>query len=259
MVLSVAVSFSPLLGADCMKFVLWMVAGSLLLGGCAKKTPDASTASSAGNTSGSSSLAIPAGSNSADASQTANSSGPALTIPGSTDGTSTKVIELTPQNTKIQFIGKHTDPKPDRVGTFQKFNGQAVLADDSKSLESVTVDIEAGSFQTFNPGLTTHLNSPDFLDTRSHPAITFKSNRVFVDDTGRTQIVGNLTLHGVTKEVTFPADVKIEDRQLSIKSDLTIDRTEFGMNRMLEGVKKEVDISVAVGPNNEATNTDGAE
>jgi polyisoprenoid-binding protein YceI len=222
-----------------MKFPLWIVAGSLLVVGCAKKAPESDTAPSAATTSSSSNVAASANSFSA-------TDGPSLAIPASADGQAANIVKLTPETTRIQFIGKHTDPKPDRVGTFQKFSGQAVLSSDSKSLESVNVDIEAGSFQTFNPGLTTHLNSPDFLDTRSHPEITFKSKRISVDDKGRTQIVGDLTLHGVTKEVTFPADVTIAHGQLALKSNVTIDRTEFGMDRMLEGVKKEVDITVAV-------------
>ena len=237
-----------------MKFALWIVAGSLVIAGCGKKSPDTSTAPSAGNTSGSTNLG-----SSASSSPSTDSSGPSLAIPASGDAQSANIVKLTPETTKIQFIGKHTDPKPDRVGTFQKFSGQAVLSSDSKSLESVNVNIDAGSFQTFNPGLTTHLNSPDFLDTRSHPEITFKSKRISIDDKGRTQIVGDLTLHGVTKEVTFPADVTIADGQLALKSNVTIDRTEFAMDKMLQGVKKEVDILVAVGPNKDADSTDAAE
>ncbi|MEX2142788.1 MAG: YceI family protein [Pirellulales bacterium] len=233
-----------------MKFALWMLAGSLLLAGCSKTTPDATTASSSGNTSGASSLAIPAGSNSADASPTANSSGPTLTLPGSTDAQPTKVVKLTPANTRIQFIGTHVGPKPDskaRVGTFQKFSGQAVLADDKKSLESAAVDIEAGSLQTFDGKLTRHLNSDDFLDTRSFPTATFKSTRIVKDDQGKTQLIGDLTLHGVTKEISFPADVTIDDQGLSLKAEFTIDRTDYGMDRMLDRVEKPVAITVTVG------------
>jgi polyisoprenoid-binding protein YceI len=160
------------------------------------------------------------------------------------------VVALSPANAKIQFVGTHVGPKPDpqaRVGTFKDFAGQAALSSDSQSLESVTLDIQAGSLETQNGKLTNHLNTEDFLDTRSHPTITFKSKSISKGENGKTNIVGDLTLHGVTKEVTIPADVTINGKALSLKAEFTIDRTEYGMDRMMERVNKEVDITVTVG------------
>jgi polyisoprenoid-binding protein YceI len=233
-----------------MRFALWLVAGSLLFAGCGKKaaeTPPAAPAPSA---------AAPAAEESAVGSpQTAAIKGPMLTIPGAADAQAEKVIQLTPQNTVIEFVGKHTDPsREDRVCIFEKFNGQAVLDGGSKTLKSVSVEMETGSLKTFNSGLTRHLNSDDFLDTRAFPTATFKSTRIEKEDRGKARIVGDLTLHGVTKEISIPANVTIGDNGLTLKGALTIDRTDYGMNRQLEGVKKEVDITVTVGDAAEAVN-----
>lgn len=233
-----------------MKFARWMVAGSLLLAGCSSQANTAAISPAASNASDSPAPSAAPGSSSTDTSDTFGSPGPSLTAPGTTDGQPTKVIKLTPANTKIQFIGTHVGPKPDpkaRVGTFERFHGQAVLSDDLNSLQSVAVDIETGSLQAMGGKLTNHLNSDDFLDTRSHPTATFKSKRIEKDDQGETQIIGDLTLHGVTKEVSIPANVTIDEQGLSLKGELTIDRTEFGMDRQLEAVNKEVDITVTIG------------
>ena len=234
-----------------MRFALWMLAGSLLFAGCGKKSSDAGSTPPVGNISASSSPTVSANSNPADTSQSASSSGPALTIPSSTEAQATNVVKLSPQNTKIQFIGTHVGPKPDpqaRLGTFQEFSGEAVLSSDSQSLQSVSLDIQAGSLEAqAGSKLTNHLNNEDFLDTRSHPTITFKSKSISKGEQGKVQIVGDLTLHGVTKEVAIPALVSFDGQGLSVKAEFRIDRTDYKMDRMLERVNKEVDIMVTIG------------
>jgi polyisoprenoid-binding protein YceI len=225
-----------------------MIAGSLLVAGCGKKADDADTAPPVGGKSSiPSSPSASGASNPVDTSQSTNSSGPALTVP---DPAGAKTIQLTPENTKIQFVGTHVGPKPDpqaRVGTFKEFTGQAVLGSVSQSLESISLDIQAGSLETQMGKLNNHLNTEDFLDTRSHPTIRFKSKSISKGEQGKVQIVGDLTLHGVTKEVTIPADVAVDGGGHSLKAEFTIDRTEYGMDRMLERVNKEVDITVTIG------------
>jgi polyisoprenoid-binding protein YceI len=224
-----------------------MVAGSLLVAGCGKKASDPDTAPPVGNISTSSSPTASTASNPVNTPQSTNSSGPALTLP---DQAEEKAIQLSPENTKIQFVGTHVGPKPDpqaRVGTFKEFTGQAVLGSDSQPLESVSLDIQAGSLETQMGKLNNHLNTEDFLDTRSHPTITFRSKSISKGEQGKAQIVGDLTLHGVTKEVTIPADVTVNGGAPSLKAEFTIDRTEYGMDRMLDRVNKEVDITVTIG------------
>ena len=230
-----------------MKLALWMVALSLLVAGCGKKADSAAGTSGAAKSTDSSTPAEPSASPQSAAPEKSASAGPARTVPN--DAKTTKVA-LTPENAKIQFIGTHVGPKPDpqaRVGTFKEFSGVAVLSSDSQSLESVALDIQAGSLETQNGKLTNHLNTEDFLDTRSHPTVTFKSKSITKGADGKTQIVGDLTLHGVTKEITIPADVTIGGQGLSLKAGFTIDRTDYGMDRMLDRVEKPVDITVTVG------------
>lgn len=157
-------------------------------------------------------------------------------------------LKLTPQNTRIQFVGVHTDDRPDRVGVFTQFAGQAEVDREGNSLKSASVEIQVASLSTEFAKLTTHLKSEDFFDVNVHPTARFESTSVSSEEGSDQQVVtGNLTLMGTTKEVRFPAQVNVTDGGLTLEGQLTIDRTEFGMDKMLDGVKKDVRITVTIG------------
>jgi polyisoprenoid-binding protein YceI len=163
------------------------------------------------------------------------------------------VAKLTPENTKIIFVGTHVGDKPDpRTGGFKEFLGEAVIDESSKALKSVTVDIDTASLWTQHAKLTEHLNSPDFFETREHPKAKFVAKSIAAGrDPGTFTITGDLTLLATTKEIEVPATVSIGDTGLSIKADFKIDRTEFGMDRLQQGVEKEVALTVVVGEKTE--------
>jgi polyisoprenoid-binding protein YceI len=70
---------------------------------------------------------------------------------------------------------------------------------------SVEVTIDATSINTRNEQRDGHLRSPDFFDTANFPTITFKSTRVEALDNRRFNLIGDLTIHGETHEVTLEA------------------------------------------------------
>jgi polyisoprenoid-binding protein YceI len=154
---------------------------------------------------------------------------------------------LTPQNTKIQFVCAHAGPRPDpRKGGFAKFSGKAQVDAAAHTLKSLEVDIETASLWTEFDMLTTHLKSPDFFEVRKHPTASFVSTKI-ESDSASTKITGKLTLHGVTKEISFPATVEIGDSGLKLRSEFTLDRTEFGMNFDPKKVENKVSLTVLVG------------
>jgi len=157
---------------------------------------------------------------------------------------------ITPENMKIEFVGTHTPPKePEpRTGTFTKFNGTATVDKAAKTLNAVAVEIDTTSIQTFNEKLTNHLNSPDFFDTREYPTAKFVSKKIEpAAEEGMHEIVGDLTLHGQTREVSFPAKIAVEDADLKVNASFKIDRTKWGMDKMLEGAEKDVTINITGG------------
>jgi polyisoprenoid-binding protein YceI len=160
---------------------------------------------------------------------------------------------LSPDNTKIQFTGTHSPPKePEpRVGVFTKFSGEAKVDAEAKTLQSVSVEIETASLTTQFPKLTTHLQSADFFDVREHASAKFESTEIVPDDDGLVTIKGNLTLHGVTKEISIPAAVSITDEGLTLKADFSINRSEFGMTFGEGAVDDKVSLAVAIGEKTE--------
>lgn len=159
-------------------------------------------------------------------------------------------VTLTPNNTKITFVGTHSGEKPDpRTGTFTKFTGEADVDPDAKLLTSVKMDIETDSVSTPIDKLTNHLKTGDFLDVREYPKLTFESSKISVNDAdaGNVTIVGQLTLHGTTKEISIPASVKVTDDGLTLVSNFTIDRTDFGMEFGEGKIEKNVALSVVIG------------
>lgn len=169
------------------------------------------------------------------------------------------VATLTPENTRIGFVGAHkaADPNP-RVGMFERFTGKAEVDADGKTPKAVSVDIETASIWTeAGDRLTNHLNAPDFLDTREYPKATFQSTDVKKESDNQYTVTGDLTLHGTTKPVTFPLTLEVTDAGVTGNAEFTIDRTEFGMDQNTERVEEEVTITVAIGKKTQRTQGGG--
>jgi polyisoprenoid-binding protein YceI len=153
-------------------------------------------------------------------------------------------VALTPQNTKIQFVCAHAGDKPDpRTGHFAAFTGTAAV--DGSTLKSITVDIDTKSITTEFEKLTGHLKSPDFFDVNEHPKAKFVSKTITAKPDGKVEITGDLTLHGVTKSITFPATVSTASG-LTLTSEFKLDRTQFGMNFATDKVEKDVTMTVTI-------------
>jgi polyisoprenoid-binding protein YceI len=134
---------------------------------------------------------------------------------------------------------------------------------DGKSVESIKADITimATGLNTGNDGRDKDLKSPNFFDVAQFPTVTFKSRRVEPAGPGKFKLIGDLTMHGVTKEVTLNAEgpspvLKQPDGALRIgaSASTTVNRKDFGMqwNRMVEAapvVSDEVQITIDVEAN----------
>lgn len=157
------------------------------------------------------------------------------------------VAEFTPANARIVFVGKHTNPeKPDpRTGGFEQFFGTAKVADGK--LTSVEVQIDMDSVFTFQDKLTNHLKNADFFEINEFPQAKFASKNIAEDGT----VTGDLTLHGVTKEISFPASIEVTDSGVSMEAKFTLNRFDFEMNGVKDNVADEVEMSLALG---QATN-----
>lgn len=158
------------------------------------------------------------------------------------------VAKLSPANTRITFVGTHSGDKPDpRVGGFAKFTGTVTVDPATKALQGITADIDTSSLFTSIPKLTDHLKNPDFFEVREYPTAKFESSKVVTGKPGAATVTGKLTLHGVTREITFPATVTVAAEGVTLKSEFAIQRSEFGMTYGAGKVDDKVSLTVVVG------------
>jgi polyisoprenoid-binding protein YceI len=135
------------------------------------------------------------------------------------------------------------------MGRFNDMSGDLVVDTPEKS--KVKVDIKADSIDTKHEGLDKHLKSPDFFNVVQFPTITFTSTAVTLNAAGEGTLAGNLSLHGVTKPVTFKLKqigsgkgMKGETR-VGYTATSTIKRTDFAMNYGVPGAATdEVDLHI---------------
>ncbi len=136
------------------------------------------------------------------------------------------------------FVGKVS-------GRFNTFSGTIVhdAADPTKS--SVNATIQVPSIDTANEKRDGHLKNPDFFDVEKFPVITFTSKSVKPTGEKTADVVGDLTMHGVTKEITLPVELlgvmptgEGDQKRSAWTASLKINRRDFGLTwgKMVEGV-----------------------
>jgi len=134
-------------------------------------------------------------------------------------------LAINPSNSKIEFVGaKVTASHP---GGFTDFAGTVDLGDPVEKSQ-IQVTIQTASIYADKEKLTKHLKSPDFFDVAKFPTATFRSTRIDKEGAGHT-ITGDLTLHGVTQSISFPATLSVTDSQVSAKAEFSINRQDFGI------------------------------
>lgn len=112
---------------------------------------------------------------------------------------------IDPLHTQIEFSIRHMGLATVR-GRFRAFAG-TVTTDESGRPTAVAVDLETASIDTGAADRDAHLRSRDFFDAATHPAIAFRGAEVREVGGGRFEIVGDLTMHGVTRSVTLEAEI----------------------------------------------------
>jgi polyisoprenoid-binding protein YceI len=91
-------------------------------------------------------------------------------------------------------------------GQFTKVTGTVELDEKDVTKSTVNATVEVGSVDTRVEGRDNDLRSANFFDVAKYPTMTFQSKKVTQSGSGKLQVVGDLTLHGVTREVTLDVD-----------------------------------------------------
>ena len=144
--------------------------------------------------------------------------------------------QIDPAHSNVSFSVRHMMISNVR-GEFTKVSGTVEGDEKTPTQAVITATIDAASIDTREAKRDGHLKSPDFLDVAKYPTITFKSKKIEPAAAGQFKVTGDLTLHGVTREVVLD----VSDLTASIKDPMgktragarattKIDRKDFGIN-----------------------------
>lgn len=147
----------------------------------------------------------------------------------------TQTWQIDPAHTSSQFSVRHLGISTVR-GVFQKTTGTVTWdpADPTKTQIDATID--ANSVDTRVQMRDNDLRSAHFFDVAKYPTITFKSKHAEVAGAGKLKVTGDLTIHGVTKEVTLdveelrgPAKDPWGGTRVGATAKTKINRKDFGL------------------------------
>lgn len=136
-------------------------------------------------------------------------------------------------------------------GSFDKWEADVQLDPQKIEASSVKLTIDAASINTRVQRRDDHLRSKDFFDVAQYPQVTFVSKKISTVGANKYNIVGDLTLHGVTKQIAVPAEmVFYEGTRGRFRGTFEINRKDYGitfdskMNSIQDLVQVQFDINV---------------
>jgi polyisoprenoid-binding protein YceI len=163
----------------------------------------------------------------------------------------TETWKIDPAHSAAQFSVKHLAISTVR-GQFQKVSGTVGYDPRDVAKTSIDVSIDAASVDTRVDMRDRDLRSPNFLDVQKFPAITFKSTRVEAAGSGKLKVTGDLTIHGVTKEVVLDVEgpsapiTAMGGLRMGASATTKISRKDFGVSGAPSMVGDDISITLDV-------------
>jgi polyisoprenoid-binding protein YceI len=158
--------------------------------------------------------------------------------------------QIDPNHTAAQFSVRHLAVSTVR-GAFTKVKGSATYDPSDPSKLSLDATIEAASVDTRVDMRDNDLRSPNFLDVQKFPTITFHSRQAKSAGPGKLELTGDLTIHGVTKEVVLDVDgptAAVKDpwgnQRIGASATTKINRKDFGVNGAPGVVGDDISITI---------------
>ena len=142
--------------------------------------------------------------------------------------------ELDTDHSRIGFVARHAMVTKVR-GSFTEFEGHVTVGEGGLAQSRVDLTIQAASIETRNAQRDEHLRSNDFLGMEQFPVITFASTQVRQAGPETLEITGDLTIKGVTRQVTVPFEFggavtdPDGDFRVGFEGSATINRRDFGI------------------------------
>lgn len=164
----------------------------------------------------------------------------------------TQTWQIDADHTAAQFSVRHLGISTVR-GVFEKTTGTVTLDPSDPSKSSIDVTIDVNSVNTRVQMRDNDLRSPHFFDAAKYPTITFKSTRTEAAGPGKLKVTGDLTIHGVTKQVVLDVEgpsQAIKDpmgnTRMGANATTKINRNDFGISTMPGMIGDEIQIVLDV-------------
>lgn len=171
---------------------------------------------------------------------------------------SASMWQIDSAHTSAQFAVRHLMVSTVR-GTLGKATGTVNLDEADPTKSTVEASIDVNGIDTREPKRDQHLKSPDFFDVEKYPTVTFKSKKVTKVSDTKFKVAGDLTMHGVTKEVVLDVEgtpKPLTDPSGNLKlggvATTKVNRKDFGIvwNSAMDGggvvVGDEVDVTIDI-------------
>ena len=149
---------------------------------------------------------------------------------------STTTWNLDPAHSTAEFKVRHMMISWVK-GKFTGLTGALTLHETDHTMHEVDATIDVATINTGAGDRDTHLKSADFFDAAQFPTLTFKSTKVEPKGKGEFAVTGDLTMHGITKPVTFTVEELSEpskdpwgNQRIGIEASTKINRKDFGLN-----------------------------
>ena len=149
--------------------------------------------------------------------------------------TTTSTWSLDPVHSVAEFKVKHMMISNVK-GQFTGITGALTLDDDDLTHSRVEATIDASTINTREAQRDAHLKSADFFDVEQFPTLSFRSTRVRRTGDEELAVAGDLTIHGVTREVTFqvegptnPGKDPWGNTRIGLSATTKINRKDFGL------------------------------
>ena len=146
----------------------------------------------------------------------------------------TSTWNIDPAHSTAQFTVRHLAIS-NVTGNFTKVTGSIVLNEKDITQSQVSASIDVSSVDTRVEARDKDLKSPNFFDVEKYPTMEFKSKRI-VSSGGKLQVIGDLTIHGTTREVALDVDGPTPEltdpwgnSRRGISATTTINRKDFNL------------------------------
>jgi polyisoprenoid-binding protein YceI len=143
--------------------------------------------------------------------------------------------KIDPAHSSAQFTIRHMMITNVR-GSFSGVQGTVVIDTENPVDSLIDAVIDATTLNTLDPNRDAHVKGPEFMDVEKYPTITFKSDKVEPDGAGEAKVTGQLTLHGVSREVVLEAEGPTPEAKdpwgnfrVGASASTKIKRSDFGL------------------------------